>query len=358
MSDFALPEGAAIKPIRWYRSPLTKEALRSLTQRSDLRGLLQTVPFLLLLAVTGTAAVLAVGRLPAIAVIAILFVHGTFYGFLVAGWHELSHGTVFKTRALNRIFLRIFSFLGWHDDVLYKQSHVRHHSSTLHPPDDLEVVLPVRLHVWAFLRSAIIDPVDLYRVLANAVRHSLGRLKRGGVSSFGEHPSGEWENKLFPAADPEARSRLFTWARLTLLGHAAVCAVGIDTGLWILPVVITFGRFYGGWLVWLCGNTQHTGLRDNVDDFRLCCRTIRINPFLQFLYFHMNYHADHHMYAAVPCYNLSRLHQAIIDDMPRASKGLVGAWGEIIEILRKQEKDPSYQHVLELPAARQQPSTA
>ena len=97
---------------------------------------------------------------------------------------------MFRTRALNRFFLRIFSFLGWHDDVLYKQSHVRHHSSTLHPPDDLEVVLPVRLHVLAFLRSAIIDPVDLYKVLANVVRHSLGRLKKGGVSSFGEHPSG------------------------------------------------------------------------------------------------------------------------------------------------------------------------
>jgi fatty acid desaturase len=354
MSDFALPPDAEVKPIRWYRSPLPRETLRALTQRSDLRGLLQTVPFLLLLAVTATCAILAVGRLPALAVIAILFVHGTFYGFLVAGWHELAHGTVFKTRSLNLFFLRIFSFLGWHNDILYRQSHIRHHGSTLHPPEDLEVVLPVHLHVRAFLLSGIVDPVDLYKVLTGAIRHSLGRLKKGGVSSFGEHPSGEWENKLFPASDPKARARLFNWSRFTLLGHIAIGAVAVATGLWMLPVVTTFGRFYGGWLVWLCGNTQHTGLQDNVDDFRLCCRTIQLNPFLQFLYFHMNYHADHHMYAAVPCYNLSRLHQAIVSDMPHAPRGLVAAWREIIEILRRQQKDPAYQYVFELPAAGHQ----
>ena len=59
-----------------------------------------------------------------------------------------------------------------------------------------------------------------------------------------------------------------------------------------------------------------------VPDFRLSTRTFYINdpkrsalnplswPFrlVRFWYWHMNFHIEHHMYAAVPCYNLEKLH--------------------------------------------------
>ena len=84
-------------------------------------------------------------------------------------------------------------------------------------------------------------------------------------------------------------------------------------------------------------------------DFRLCCRTVILNPFVSFLYWHMNYHTEHHMYAAVPCYHLGWLHQLIRAQMPRCPKGLVSAWTEIIMIRKKQATDPQYQHRLQLP---------
>jgi fatty acid desaturase len=62
----------------------------------------------------------------------------------------------------------------------------------------------------------------------------------------------------------------------------------------------------------------------------------------------MNYHTEHHMYASVPCYNLERLRREIDRDMP-AARGMLGAWQEIIGILRKQKTDPGYQHVYGLP---------
>ena len=37
---------------------------------------------------------------------------------------------------------------------------------------------------------------------------------------------------------------------------------------------------------------------------------------VRFLYWHMNYHIEHHMYAAVPCYRLGRLHRAIRHELP------------------------------------------
>jgi fatty acid desaturase len=86
-----------------------------------------------------------------------------------------------------------------------------------------------------------------------------------------------------------------------------------------------------------------------VPDFRLCCRTVELNPVLRFLYWQMNYHTEHHMYAAVPCYNLRKLHKAILADMPPCPNGLVAAWRQIITIMRRQAVDPTYQYVAPLP---------
>jgi len=87
-----------------------------------------------------------------------------------------------------------------------------------------------------------------------------------------------------------------------------------------------------------------------VPDFRLCCRTVILNPFIQFIYWHMNYHTEHHMYAAVPCYNLGKPHAHIKDDLPAGPVGLFAAWKGIVAILRKQQVEPGYQYIPELPA--------
>jgi fatty acid desaturase len=88
-----------------------------------------------------------------------------------------------------------------------------------------------------------------------------------------------------------------------------------------------------------------------VTDYRLNTRTILVNPFLRFLYWHMNYHIEHHMYAAVPCYNLNKLHDLIADDLPHCPSGLVETWSIIIPILRQQRIDPDYEFVPQLPLA-------
>jgi fatty acid desaturase len=85
----------------------------------------------------------------------------------------------------------------------------------------------------------------------------------------------------------------------------------------------------------------------------VCCRTFYLNPVLQFLYWHMNYHTEHHMYAGVPCYNLGRLHRRIRHEMPPCPRGLIQTWREIRDILRRQAEDPSYQHFPSLPPARE-----
>jgi len=160
---------------------------------------------------------------------------------------------------------------------------------------------------------------------------------------------GEWELTLYPESDPKSRQLPTRWARIMLTGHAVIIVVSLATGQWIIPILTCGYQSYGSWLFFLCNNTQHVGLKDNVDDFRLCCRTFTLNPVIRFLYWQMNYHIEHHMYAAVPCYNLGRLHQMIRHDLPPTPSGLIGVWKEINAILQKQEAEPTYQHEASLP---------
>ena len=296
-----------------------------------------------MLALTGGAAWLAVGAGLWWALIPILFLHGTFYAFLLNGFHELCHRTVFKTRFLNEFFLLVFSFLGGFNHVYFWASHQEHHKFTLHPPDDLEVVLPVEVTRKSFYQSAVVNPWGLVQRIKTVVRLSFGRLE------------GEWENILFPPDEMEKRRRLFNWSRVLLVGNLLLIAASLALSylwavdLWLLPVLITLAPFYGGWLLFLCNNTQHVGLTDNIPDFRLCTRTFILNPFVRFLYWHMNFHIEHHMYAAVPCYRLGRLHKAIESDLPPCPVGIVATWREIGVILDRQKEDPSYQYLPDAP---------
>lgn len=335
---FGMTTEAVQQKINWYRTPIDRDLLAHLNRRSDLKGFAQTLGHLGLLAATAVLAFYAAINWSIPALLAVLFLHGTFHAFLLNGFHELCHGSVFKTKWLNGFFLAIFSFLGGSNPVMFWTSHQEHHKYTLHPPDDLEVVLPVKIDLASFLKYSFINPWGLVERIKLLTRQSRGVLK------------GEWELALFPATEPVQRQRLFTWSRVLLFGHLAIAIVSLAFGLWLVPVLVTLAPFYGGLLLYLCNNTQHVGLQDNAPDFRLCTRTIEINPVFRFLYWHMNYHIEHHMYAAVPCYNLRALHKAIAHDLPHCPNGLLETWREIIAILRRQRVEPDYEFVPALPA--------
>jgi len=328
--------------IAWYRTPLDKETLRELLQRSDRKGFQHLIGKLLLVSLTGVGAYWTYSaRLPVPVIILAIYVHCTIYTFLGPGGpvHELCHGTVFKTRFWNEFFLRITSFLSWTNYVFFRTSHAKHHQLTVYEGLDLEIILPqkIRWYSWIQLFTIWVEGIRFF--MGNNIRHSFGRLK------------GEWEKRIFPESRPALRKSLFRWARVTLIGHMVLATIFIVTGNWMLIFFVTFAPFIALWLNVMCGFTQHAGLSSSVPDFRLNSRTVILGPVLRFLYSYMNYHVEHHMYAAVPFYNLPRLRKAIEHDLPRANPGLLAAWKEILPILRRQKEDPSYSWVPELPGA-------
>jgi fatty acid desaturase len=323
--------------IDWYRSPLPPGAMKALHQRSDFKGAVQTLGYLAAYALAAAAAIWSSVHGPWWLTMACVFAFGTVASFMINGVHELGHGTVFRTKWLNVFFTHLLAFLGWINHEMFQSSHIRHHRYTLHPPEDLEVTLPARVVIRRMLLDGIVHPRVVWWALRDSARFACGRFQ------------GEWELTLYPESARDKRRVPVRWARAVLGGHALIGVVCALEHWWMALFLFAVPAFYGALLHMVCNSTQHIGLQDNVSDFRLCCRTFRLNPVPRFLYWQMNYHIEHHMYAAVPCYNLDKLHRLIRHDLPPCADGLVAVWKEIAAIQAEQQKDPKYQHRAAIP---------
>jgi fatty acid desaturase len=336
--------------ISWYRPKVDPQLLAQLMECSDWQGYRQALGHLGLWAVTGTLAYWAFHHVTATnwywtvpALLAALCAHGTVGSFLGGtACHELSHKTPFKTKAVNEFFHKLFAFLAWHDRVWFRPSHVRHHQVTVYRNHDGEVVLPQRFyfHDWQFwLGQFAWNPVGTW-----------GRIKSMWQAATGKFDQ-SWFRFVIPSENTELRRQHRNWARFLLLGHLALAAVFIASGHWFLIVLVNFGTQYCGWLGTLCGAPQHYGLSPNVPDHRLSCRTYTCSRFIGFLYWNMQYHVEHHMFPAVPFFNLPKLRQAIVHDLPPAPHGLRATWNEVLAIHREQRTNPHYAFVPKLPGS-------
>jgi fatty acid desaturase len=122
----ASPDEADIT-IDWYRTPIDASLAARLLTRSDARGLAQAGGWLAVLFGVGALAVRASLAHDAVSATAWSLAYGCVANFAINGMHELGHETVFKTPALNALFLRIVSFVGWLHPDLFFSSHHRHH---------------------------------------------------------------------------------------------------------------------------------------------------------------------------------------------------------------------------------------
>ncbi len=161
-------------------------------------------------------------------------------------------------------------------------------------------------------------------------------------------PANEWLEALHDDQPDQHRGSV-RWSRLQLAFHFAVLLLAIASGLWVLPLIITVPSYIANWLSYFVGLTQHCGLMEGTTDFRKSTRSIRLPKFVEFLYWHMNWHTEHHMYAGIPCYNLPALAAEIKDDMPEP-RTLRGAWREMLDTWERQKTDPGYAFDTPLPA--------
>ncbi|MDA1074762.1 MAG: fatty acid desaturase [Proteobacteria bacterium] len=341
--------------IDWYRTPLDRADLTRLMQRSNLRGWLQTglhlglffftafVCYQLYLTIDGSNWWWSVPAL-----IAALFAHGTIGPFMgLIAIHELQHRTVFKSRALNEFFEKVYAFISWSDYLWYQQSHPLHHMATCHRAHDGEVVLPVkfslkRFSVWLGLFAW--NPSATWQRLKTTWRHANGKLQ------------GDWYQYVLPESNARLRLKHRNWARTLLIGHALLAIAFILSGHWFAIVLFTFGTQYCGWLGFVCGIAQHYGMNPDIADFRYSTRTFTCSWLPAFYYWNMQYHLEHHMYPAVPFFNLPELRKTLEHDLPPAPHGLLATWREIMNIKNNIARDPHYRFVPAIPAGNGGPT--
>lgn len=341
--------------VQWYRSAIDPKRFRELSSRSDLKGWIQAGGHLGIFILTGTLVYLSWAQQAWVAFIIALFLHGTVASFFSGtAPHELGHGTVFRTKWLNKVFLYLFSLLSWWDPFDYASSHTYHHRYTLHPEGDRENLLPLHPSVGKtfllqmFTVNLLTQPGRTFGkggLISTVYVTILGAFGKVGSEKV---PSIEWLKALHED-QPEQFNKSIWWSRALLAFHGSIIVIALITGLWVLPLILTFSGFIANWLAYFVALPQHCGLRENVSDFRKSTRTITLNPVAEFLYWHMNWHIEHHMYAGVPCYNLKKLHMEVREDMP-APRTLTGAWREMLEIWQRQQAEPEYQFDTPLPS--------
>ncbi len=316
--------------VNWKRPPIDRDVMKTYLERSDLKGTLHGMGTLAILAASGSLAYYLFLQKMWIGMLFALYLHGAFYAFQPQT-HELSHGTMFKSRWLNTLFKRIFSLVFWTSNpALYRMSHGYHHRYTLHRKSEGEEVHPRPEPAETALASAIrvIDPAGFLMVVYDkiyALFIPYERNTRRGV----------WQRYVHANATPEERREAYWTNAAQLLAHALIASVAITTGHGFVIVVVTLPLFYGGkWYHHLIHDTMHVGRQPEVDDFRLCCRSVKLDPFSSFLYWHMEYHAEHHTFPGIPCYNLKRFNARTREYWDRPQT-LFEAWREMDRTSKK-----------------------
>jgi len=343
----ALSEVRKTLKVQWYRCHLEPTKFAELMKRSDAQAFLQAGGHLLLFTCSGFLVYLCFLWHWWCAMLGALFLHGTIGSCFLFGCHELGHGTVFKTRWLNRFFLYVFSTLSWWDPFDYAMSHTYHHRYTQFQNADRENVFPLEVSL-SFKVLLTIFSINLTsgpgRVWGKGGLISHVHLFCRAACGLGPKdekiPSQEWLARLIED-QPEQWQQSVQWSRWILFFHTMVHVVACITGVWVLPLVLSWHTFTANWLRFFMGLPQHCGLRGDTPDFRKSVRSMTLDPVCEFLYWNMNWHTEHHMFAGVPCYNLKRLHYEVASDMP-TPRTLVGAWKEMLETWEKQKIDPTY----------------
>ncbi len=321
--DTRLAEENGLASADWYACPIPRRRLKELMQRRDGPAIRDTLLWFGLLGLAGWGGAHFWGTGWAVPC---FMVYGVLYASASdSRWHECSHGTAFKTRWMNDALYEIASFMVLRESVPWRWSHTRHHTDTIIVGRDPEIGVP-RPPDFLGMALNFFSLKSGFAEWRKILLHCTGRLTAA-------------EKTYIPDSE---HARVFRHARIWGLIYLAVIAAAGALRSFLPLMFIGLPHLYGAWFQLIIGTTQHAGLAEDVLDHRLNTRTIRMNPFLRFLYWNMNYHIEHHMFPMVPYHALPALHEEIKADTPPVYAGLLAAYREIIPALLRQRQDPAY----------------
>jgi fatty acid desaturase len=272
------------------RDVLTREQLQSLSAKSDLEGGLQVLSHVAALGGSTYLLLMTWGTWWAAPV---FLLQGILINWLYCAQHELSHGTVFRTRWLNEWLGRLIGFIQLYPRDFDRIQHFGHHRHTGDWEKDPELFR---------------DPYELraYLLWFTGLSYWHSRVLRLYRLTFGNVIEPYIREDEKPLVIREARWHLALYA--ALLGFSLILGTWAAVTYWLGPMLVT------KWAYMLQGTIKHLG-RPHSDNLFENTRTARTGWLFHWLGWNMQYHTAHHLFPSVPFHRLPDLHQAIVVKM-------------------------------------------
>jgi fatty acid desaturase len=298
-------------------TPIGKVQLRRLQRRVDARGLLRFAGHLMAIGGTGWLYTLALQRAAHAAVVVLAAVG---FGFtlvsMFAAMHESVHRTAFESRWLNDSVAWFAGLLSFYNSTFYRPYHGWHHRFTQIPGKDpeLEDKKPTSFLTYALELSAV--PWWLGKLV------TYYRLALGKTDAY-----------LF--LNEKTGRAVVRSVRLQLFVYAAAISVSVLLGrpyfvtYWLVPVAVAQPLLRAILLA------EHTGCAESADAFANTRTTYTSLP-IRFLMWEMPYHAEHHLYPALPFFALAEAHESLGPHVVHvARRGYVGVQLDFLRGLAK-----------------------
>ena len=284
------------------RKRLPAEVLAPLTELSAVRSTLAVAQTFASIAVV-LALAAAFWSIPAALVAIVLIAPLQHALFIIA--HDAAHYRLYRTRWLNDVVGRLAGTLGGIPMCAYRVIHRLHHNH-LYGPQDPDIALH-----GGYPRGKMYLVRKLARDLAGLTAwktyaYFFGAPALNTATSTAQRPLDDTSPKLREAA------RRDRWMVLGFQIGMPIVAFSTGWGLyyvvlWVLPLATGLQA-----ILRLRAICEHGALSDFSSPLT-AARTNLPNWWQRFFLFphHVNYHIEHHLYPAVPHYNLPALHVAL-----------------------------------------------
>lgn len=283
------------------------------TMRSNSRGFVHIITRIFILASLAFATYIT-SKYSILLALIVFYSYCVVYNF--SSWvgigHELSHGTLFKSKSLNKFFLRLFSNLTISNEALFLATHFEHHKNP-HGCSDFESpysCLPRQEPSWNDRLYALIDLPKLINTAKYLWVNSRGFIPHEKLKLFLE------KRKKVNIIAQAAREKV-AYVFLIIIVSMFLKSIWPVTFL-IVP------NFIGTCLIKNLAILQHPSqsvlgslniFQVTSEDKQILIKELDIGQvrdsldleiprLFRFLYANMNYHATHHMNPSIPMHQL------------------------------------------------------
>lgn len=303
---------------------LTKEEIRELTAKSDLRGAWAVLR--IYLTVAATFALLGLYPHPLTFLFAVFILGGQQLACAILT-HEAAHKTLFKNRWMNEVLADwMCARPTWTDVERYRQHHIAHHTHTGTDKDpDMSLVTPFpgtrRSLMRKFFRD--LNGQTGIRRMVGLIGMDVGILKYTVAAEVERLPQeGRTWKEYIREGTKNMGPMIITNA--TMIAVLSLFDMAWVYSAWLIAYLTTFSLY-----VRIRSIAEHACTEGGPDMFKNT-RTTYANWLARLTVapMNVNYHLEHHVMASVPYYRLPQLHKKLLE------KGLVKPVRGYAEVLK------------------------